>query len=134
MKLEVQHLPAEDAWKDIIRVDNDSRNNPCGKHIPRGAICRITVNDKSRWVVMHGLKHKHGVVQMDLSTRNALDLEPGTSYDFTLQRLSWFRSLWFPWKASDPIYRVPAQLSLISLALGIIGLVLGLVPVWDKFH
>ncbi len=132
--LEVQVLPIEDTWKDIVRIDNDSRKDKKGTHIHRGAICRISFGDKSRWVIVHGLKHKKAVIQMDLSTRIGLDVELGDRCNFKLERLSWLRSLWFPWKVSDPIYRVPAQLSLISLFLGIIGLVLGFMPIWDKFH
>jgi hypothetical protein len=92
------------------------------------AICLISVGGKSKWVIARGLKIEQGVVRMDQNVRAELDVNVGDICDFKLSRISWLKSLWFPWKASDPIYRIPAQLSLISFALGLIGLILGLVP------
>ena len=81
---------------------------------------------------MHGRESDDEVIQMDLNVRLALDVKTKHAYDFTLEQISWLKSLWFPWKASDPIYRVPAQLSLVSLFLGIVlgvlGILVGLIP------
>ncbi len=78
-------------------------------------------------MIARGLSRQRGVVKMDRNVRSELGVDKDQVYDFTLTRLSWIMSLWFPWKASDPIYRVPAQLGLISLILGLIGLILGIV-------
>ena len=73
------------------------------------------------------------VIQMDLNVRLALEVKVGETYDFSLEPLSWIKSLWFPWWASDPIYRLPAQLGLLSALIGtilaVLGIVLGLVPI-----
>jgi len=58
--------------------------------------------------------------------RLALGVKLGDSHLFAIQRLSWMKSLWFPWKASDPIYRLPAQLSLLALFIGIVLGMLGI--------
>ena len=128
MKLKVEELPIEDTWKDIVRIRQPERVDNKGKQINRGTICCLTVNGNSKWVIARGLKKKTGVIQMDRNVRHDLDVDVDEYHDFTLTRISWLKSLWFPWKASDPIYRLPAQLGLISLALGIIGLGLGLIP------
>ncbi len=118
MKLSVGPLALEDTWKDIVRIKKDYRKDLNKKHIPRGAICRITVGDRSKWVIVHGRESNDEVIQMDLNVRLALGVETNNIYDFTIERLSWLKSLWFPWKASDPIYRLPAQLSIVSACWG----------------
>ncbi len=134
--LTVANLALEDTWKDIVRIKKDYRKDRHGKHIRRGTICRITVGDRSKWVIVHGRRADDAVIEMDLNVRIALDVDAGKPYAFTLDRLTWIRSLWFPWKASDPIYRLPAQLSIVSFLLGVIlgvlGIIVGLVPLFEK--
>jgi len=136
MNLKVENLELEDTWKDIVRIKKEYRRDRNDNHIPRGVVCRITTGDKSKWVIMHGREPEDNVIQMDLNARLALGIKKNRSYDFTLERLSWIRSLWFPWKASDPMYRLPAQLSVVSLILGIIlgvlGILVGVVPIYQE--
>src|ERR1051326_1648946 len=134
MVLTVAKLPAEDAWKDIVRIPKAFRVDKKGRRIPRGAICCITTGTRSRWVVVHGLPTKNAVIQMDLNVRLGLGVTNGVPNNFDLARISWVRSLWFPWRASDPIYRLPAQLGFIGLLLGLIGLLVGLIPIWEEHH
>jgi hypothetical protein len=123
MKLRVAEIAPQDTWKDIVRINNAHRRDVNNKHVPRGAICQIGVGDNRKWAIVHGLREPDGVIQMDLNLRLALDVEIGREYDFALRRMPWFKSLWFPWVASDTIYRVPAQLSILSFAIGtILGL------------
>jgi len=83
-------------------------------------------------VIVHGRKPSDNVIQMDLTTRLALEIDTDQTCDFNLDQLSWLRSLWFPWKASDPMYRLPAQLSIVSfllgVVLGVLGIIVGLKP------
>ena len=132
MELKVGNLPIEDTWKDIVRIKKDWRKDRSGTHIPRGKICRISVGRKSKWVIVHGREPSDNTIQMDLTSRLALETDADKTYDFTLDQLSWLRSLWFPWKASDPMYRLPAQLSIVSfflgVVLGVLGIIVGLRP------
>jgi hypothetical protein len=127
----VRTLPSEDTWKDIVRIKKEFRKDTKGNHINRGTICRITVEGKSKWVVIHGRETDDPVIQMDLNVRLGLGVKTGKTYDFAIEKLSLVQRLWFPWRASDPIYRIPAQLGLISFilgsVLGVIGVVLGIV-------
>lgn len=138
MRLTVRELAAEDTWKDIVRIKKHYRRDFKDHFIPRGTVCRISCGKNSKWVIVHGRESDDAVIQMDLSVRLALEVEPGNDYDFKIERLSWLRSLWFPWKASDPIYRVPAQLSLVSLflgvGLGLVGILVGIVPLYEEKH
>jgi hypothetical protein len=134
--LTVASIAIEDTWKDIVRIKKEYRRDDNDKHITRGTICRLTVGEHSKWVIVHGRVPDDRVIEMDLSTRLALKVKSGTSYDFELTRISWLRSLWFPWKASDPIFRVPAQISLISFFLGVVALILSIPPTveWAQKH
>lgn len=133
VRLQVEDLKAEDTWKDIVRIHKTHRKDHKGGHIDRGTICCISVGKKSKWVVVHGRQHNEPFVRMDLNTRLGLEVDSGTPYDFTLKKLPWVKRLWFPWRASDPIYRYPAQLGLLALiigtVLGFLGIVLGLLPI-----
>lgn len=126
MQLQVDVIQSEDAWRDIVRINRAHRRDVHGKHIPRGSICRIFLGDKSKWVIAHGREAVDPVIQMDQNARLALGANLHSSYEFKLERIGWLRSLWFPWMASDPIYRLPAQLSVVSLVVGIILGVLGI--------
>lgn len=136
MNLRVEKLPAEDAWKDIVRIPEVLRKDCTGKHVKRGSICRIIVDDKSKWVIVHGLRSDDRVIQMDLNVRIALGVEKEAHYDVEIEQLGWLQRLWFPWKASDPLYRLPAQLSIIAFILGMIvgvlGLLVGLIPMYEE--
>jgi hypothetical protein len=138
VRLTVKSLDAGDTWKDIVRIKNKYRTDHKDKHIRRGTICRVAVGDKSTWVIVHGREPDDSVIQMDLNTRLALGLKKEETRDFTIFRLSWIRSLWFPWKASDPMYRLPAQLSLVSfflgMVLGVLGILVGIIPMYRDHH
>lgn len=126
VQLVVRALPLEDTWKDVIRLNKKYRRDDGGRHIPRGRVCRISVGNRSKWVIAHGREADDAVIQMDLNVRLALGVKLDDSYFFTIEHLSWLKSLWFPWKASDPIYRLPSQLSLLALLIGIVLGVLGI--------
>lgn len=134
-QLIVKSLEVEDTWKDIVRINRKFRSRVNGEPIPRGTPCilRARADGPGKWVVVHGRESQDAVIQMDLNVRLALDVKEGETQDFSLQPLSWVRSLWFPWHASDPIYRLPAQLGLLSAILGtilaVLGVVLALVPI-----
>lgn len=139
MKLRVGKLEKIDAWKDIVRVKSQFRKDKNGKHIKRGTICRITVGKSSAWAIVHGRESKDNVIQMDLNMRLALKVSLNDEYDFSLEKLGRLRSLWFPWRASDPIVRLPAQLGFVSLfigaILGIIGIAVPFVQDYiSKYH
>jgi len=137
IRLKVKDLQAEDTWKDIVRIPKKHRKDHKGDHVVRGTICCLTVGTNSKWVVVHGREHDDAVIRMDLNARLSLNVKSETEYDFTLKKLPWLKRLWFPWRASDPIYRLPAQLGLIALilgtVLGLIGILIGLIPIWKHW-
>lgn len=131
--LTVNHLPVADAWKDIVRVPHAHRIGINGKPIRRGEICKLTIANRHRYVVVHGCPQKGAaIIQIDSKVRNDLKVSVGNSYPFGLEIASTFGVWKWMWRASEPMYRVPAQLGLISLFLGVVGLVLGLLALHQE--
>jgi hypothetical protein len=137
-RLKIKNASAEDAWKDIVRIPNKHRRDHNNKHISRGRVCCVTVGKRSKWVIVHGLDTQDAVIRMDLNVRLALKLKNDHDYDFTFRKLGWLQTLWFPWRASDPIFRLPGQLGLIALFFGLLlgglGIYLGLIPLYNEYQ
>ena len=104
----------------------------------RGKICRLTVGNRSKWLIVHGVDNDQPVIEMDLNARIGLGIKKGNEYEVKIEQLGWLLALCFPWKASDPAYRLPAQLSIIAFILGVIfgvlGIAVGLVPIYNERH
>lgn len=127
MELTVRGLDPEDCWKDIVRIKTRYRVDRNGKPIARGRICIVKTGDKEVWGVMHGRETDEPVIQMDLNMRRSLGVKKDQVHDFEITQLRWLKALWYPWKASDPGYRIAGQLGLIGLLLGVVGVLLGVV-------
>lgn len=129
LKLTVHELPVEDCWKDIARIPREYRVDVNGKRIRRAKICEVTVNGKSKLLAVRGCPENDARILVDSPTRHELDIDVEKLYGVELRPVWWYGYWKWAWNAADPAYRVPAQISLISLALGIIGLFLGLWPI-----
>jgi hypothetical protein len=134
-KLTVYELPVEDCWRDMARIPKNHRKTASGEHIARNTICKVTVGNKSKRLALRGCRERDARLQLDSSTRIELGVEPGQSYEVKIQRVHWLGYWLWAWGAADPSYRLTAQISLISLGLGVIGLILGLLPlIQSKCH
>jgi hypothetical protein len=130
MNLKVEQIPERDTWKDVVRIPYEHRYTLNGIRVRRGAVCKLIVNRRSKLVTVHGCPLRGARIQIDSKLRTDLGLDQGCSYEFELRLISWTGYWRWAWTASDPAYRVPAQMSLISLVLGLIGLLLGLISIW----
>lgn len=130
-KLTVHELPVQDSWKDMARVPKDYRVDANGKRFSRSKVCKVIVGDKHKLLAIHGSPEKDARIMLDSPTRIDLGhLKVGSSYDVELRPVGWLGYWRWAWNASEPAYRVPAQISLISLVLGVIGLLLGALSLW----
>jgi hypothetical protein len=127
-KLTVHELPDEDRWKDMARIPRAYRVDVSGNNIRRAKICNVTVGGKQKLLAIRGWPEKEALILLDSPTRNQLGVAVGEAYEFQVRPVKWLGYWRWAWGAADPAYRVPAQISLISLVLGVIGLVLGLLP------
>jgi hypothetical protein len=118
----------EESWKDAVRIREEFRKDTKGNDIERGTICWLGVNGALRLVVVHGCKTEEPIIHIDLNLRKDLGIRKGETYEFTLKKATWWGRWRWAMTASDPAYRIPAQISVISLALGVIALFLGIIP------
>jgi hypothetical protein len=131
-KLKVHEMPVEDCWKDMARIPKDHRIDVRGKHIRRAKICKVTVGEKHKLLAVRGCPEPDARILLDSPTRSELGMRVGESYTVELRPVWWLGYLRWAWGAADPAYRVPAQISLVSLVLGVIGLLLGVLPLLTK--
>lgn len=129
-KLTVHKIALADAWKDVARIPRKYRKDVSGRSIRRAEICDVTIGDKHRLLAIHGCPIKDARILLDSPTRIYFDVEIGSSYEVKLCPVGWFGYWRWAWKASEPAYRVPAQISLVSLFLGVVGLLLGALSLW----
>ena len=124
-------IAKEDTYKDVARIPWRHRLDKHGTSIQEGRICKVSVNGRSKLLSLRGMiKTNEEVVFIDGATRDVLGVKVSTNYDFKFKEVRlWGQFLW-AWRASDPIYRIAAQLGLISVILGIAGLLLGLIGVY----
>lgn len=127
MKLQVCQAAREDVYRDIVRVPEKYRLSSNGRLIPDGSVCRITTPGGTAFGILRGLgDSSKQEVHIDERLRNLLGLRLDDEAEFRFEPVgAWGQFLW-AWNASDPAYRVAARMSLLSVALGFSGLLLGL--------
>lgn len=132
VNLRVITTAADEFYADIVRISKVSRGD-----LRRGALCRIKVKDREALALLRG-SNSVGVIKIDGSIREKLDVRKGASYDFQLESCNMVDEFVWMWRASDPAYRISGKLGLISFFLGIVSLVLA-VPTFvdwlsEKMH
>jgi len=132
-KLTVHEMPVEDSWRDIARVPKKYRRDARGKLIPRAKICDVTIGGKHKLLAVRGCPEDDARILLDSRTRADLGVKLGSSYEVQLRPVGWLGYWRWAWDAADPAYRVPAQISLISLILGVVGLLLGALSLLPLF-
>jgi len=130
-QLRVYPLWREDVFKDIARIPQQDRGS-----ITEGSVCAISVNGRTKQLVVRGLGEElNGGIMLDEITRKALgNLQEGLSYDFMIKQTGiWGHTKW-ACTVSDRGARISAWIGVISIALGVLGAVLGGVGLWIAMH
>lgn len=117
--LTVVKAQLEDAARNIVRINNlkdyDAR---------RFDVFKISNGDNFIRVVV--LPHnKQGEIWLSKEARHELKVDPNQTVDFELTKQNWFQRVWWYSRARDPAIHVPAHMAWISIALGVVGLILG---------
>jgi len=66
-------------------------------------------------------------ITLDLRLRQKLDIKPNQSAEFSFEPASLLDQLCWAWNATDAMPRVGARLAVLSVALGAVGLALGVI-------
>lgn len=131
IKLTVRQLPREDIYKDLVRIAEGHRLDTDGRKVLEGTVCKITVKGgKSKLVSVRGFEGEETRILMDGKCRDDLGVQDKQEYEFQLRQTSWWGHCRWAWAASDPAYRIPARLCVVSVVLGSIGLALGIISLF----
>ena len=132
MKLRVEEADWDEIFADMVRIPADFRKLPNGNKIKNGSVVRIEHGDKHAFVIGRGLpgRDSHSVIYMDEFTRRKLGVRTGSQIESTniraatrREQLVWYR------KASNPAVRVAAEVAVVSLGLGALSVLLGVVAI-----
>lgn len=127
-KLKVAEAREEDVFEDIVRINFRYRQDKAGQTIPSGAVCRISVGHKSARAIVRGLPAEEGpLIRLDESLRRVIGVKSGDEIEIVLKRAGFFEEVVWCWQATNPTYRISARLAVLSVLLGLIGLVLGVI-------
>ena len=126
MKLIILASAREDVYRDIVRVPEQYRLDKKGVVVPEGSVCKLTVAGRAAYAIVRGYTESmEPSIRMDERLRNLLNITKGTEIEIQFALAGpWGEFLW-AWNASDPAYRVAAKMALLSVALGVVGLLIG---------
>jgi hypothetical protein len=126
MKLTVHEALKEDVYRDFARIPEIHRIDRSGKPIVEGEVRRITFGSKTALVIMRGWSDtREPGIRIDERTRNLLGVSVGQNIDVSFNSVC-FGVLRWALHATDIAYRIMAQLAILSVVLGLVGVLLGL--------
>jgi hypothetical protein len=125
MKLTVHQAKLDDVYQNIVRVH---RSHRIGVRV--GRLCRVSANGKTIVAIARNSAGDTDGIWLDSSQRFELDVKAGEEADFNIVGAPWYHEFLWVWRASDPVNRTAGRLGLLSLGLGIIGIILG---IWSVF-
>jgi hypothetical protein len=116
----------DESLLDIVRVHYSHR-----RAIKAGQICSIIANGATVLAAARGAP-KNDVKGIWLGDEriHKLHLKEGAQADFEIKKARWDQQFTWLWYATDPANRTAGRLGVISFALGLIGLTLGLIPLF----
>lgn len=126
MTLTVKKAYLRDLDTDCVRIHVSQRNS-----IPRGEICRLWIGDKDKIVSVLGLgKGEENYIRLDAPLRHYFGVKEYEKACVRLDSVFWWHKILWQWRASNSALRTSAQISLISLFLGLTSIVLGFLSLY----
>ena len=130
MKLRVQKVREQDVYRDTARIPEPYRITNTAQIIEEGKVCKVTARGKSAFLILRGyLGSNEATIHLDERSRNRLEISINEEHDFELQPAGFLGEFRWAWSASDPAYRIAARLAVLSVALGFLGIGLGIISV-----
>lgn len=123
VELVVKDALRSDVHKDTVRVHWEDRGG-----FKNGSIVAVTVNGKTRPLVMRGLNDdRKGQILFDFVLRDEFHLKNDQRYKFVFKSVNPFAQVGWACKHSDPGIRVAAWIAIWSAVVGTILGVIGLI-------
>lgn len=119
--LEVRQLPLEEVFQDMARVAFEHR-----RHSKAGRVIVLKANGKTARALARGARGRdQNTISLDDATRDRLSVSSGEKIDFTIERARIWDEFMWGWEATNAVTRVGTRLGVLSVSLGLLGLVLG---------
>lgn len=129
IELTVRQVDWEDVFHDMVRVHYAHR--PFAK---AGAVILVEHGGKKARLVARGApKNSKSDIWLDLRSREQLGLKSNAQASFTFRKASLCDEFRWVWSATNAMPRIAARLALISVGLGLLGVLLGAWSVWLTF-
>ncbi|WP_276651735.1 hypothetical protein [Thalassospira lucentensis] len=121
-KLQIKGIERHEWGISRVRLHISHRNGA-----DRYDVAKITnkLNSCSTLVILLGHNDDKSIF-MDFDVREDLKIDKDEELDFSVQKVSWPGKLQWYLQTKDPMIHIPAYLAVISLALSITGLIVGL--------
>lgn len=127
MKLRVKQAAKEDVYRDVIRIAEPYRVNKKNLTITEGSICKVCVEDKFIYAILRGCGQDNSPnAYIDERLRNSLGVQLDQEADFFICKSGLWGEFMWAWKASEPAYKIAARLSLLSVALGLLSILISI--------
>jgi hypothetical protein len=127
MKLKVVAADRDDIYKDIIRIPEPFRKDNRERTIPEGKLCKVRVMNKSVAAILRGYKNStEAIIALDEIQRNRLGISVDEDVEIDINVIGIIGEFQWAYRASEPAYRIAGKMGLLSLTLGILGLLLSL--------
>jgi hypothetical protein len=133
LKLEVHSSFDDENYLDIARIPSEFRTTRQGRPIESGSVCRVYCEETGRevFVIARGLSGEKGPrIRIDYHVRQRLGVKNHQTYDFDLKEADFCGEVLWALHATDTQYSFAAKVSLLSLALGIVGILIAVIPLF----
>ena len=126
MKLNVRKANYEDVYRDIIRIPESHRYDRNKRKIKEGSVCKVTIDGVSTFAILRGYGDSvEPLIFIDERLRDKLKVYEHDQIEVQLKQTSPIGQFRWAWNASETAYRVATRMALLSVILGLIGLVMG---------
>lgn len=127
-KFRIRKAWSKDVFADVVRIPTRYRRDPEGQVIPAGTVISIQVTRGARTLaVARGTAPTNQpVIRIDGLLRERLGVRVGEDVELDLVPAGAFRAWLWAWTASDPQYRIPSRATIISVGLGLVSVLLGI--------
>lgn len=121
--LVVRPLEREDVFEDMVRVHLSHRPNS-----KAGSVIKVRANGQTTRAIARGAPgNSREEIFLDLATRQKLGLSLNQAADIKILAASTFDELIWAWNATNAMPRIASRLAVLSIVLGVVGLLLGLI-------
>lgn len=122
-RLEIHELPLSDIFEDMARLALEHRPGTRA-----GDVIKLTVAGRSARAIARGApKNSKNTLHIDLRTRETLGVKLNQAVDVQIEKSGLIGEVLWALRASNAMPRVAARLAVLSVALGFVGFLLGVV-------